>query len=306
MREGIVATIEAGAMTSMAYAPDSKAIATANADKSIRLWDVVSAKEVRKFETAKEEIGRLAFAADGKRLASVGSKEPVLRVWDVTTGKEVRQVQGPRGPVTTLALSPDGKLLATGSADGRVRLWDLAKPVPDVPPSAVPLTAKELEEHYGDLTNADPVKARRAFGTLLANPKQSVPFLKERVRSAALVPPNPKVNKLIADLDADDFEVRDRATEELAKLGQSAAPALRQALTGEPSEEVRKRVTMLLAKFKDAASLSPDKVVALEAIDVLEQLGTPEARAALAALERESLDAPILQEVRAALRRAAK
>jgi dipeptidyl aminopeptidase/acylaminoacyl peptidase len=304
MRGGVNQTLQAGPLASMSYAPDGKHLATGNTDKSIRLWDVATLKEVRRFQPARGAADGLAFSGDGKRLASFSNKEPALRIWDVATGKEIRAIDGARAPVLALALSPDGKRLATGSADGRVRLWDLAAPVSAIAPSSVPLTAKEMETLYGDLTNADPVKSRQAFGTLLANPKQSVPFLRERVRTAALIPPNPMISKYLADLDADEFEVRERASQELEKLGEAAAPALRQLLAEEPSTEVRQRIGRLLARLKKPSALPPEKVAALEAVEVLEELATPEAREALASLAKESLDAPVLKEIRAASGRA--
>jgi WD40 repeat protein len=290
----------------VAFSPDSKLLATANADKIIRLWDAATGKEERKFTAANEEPGLLAFSGDGKTLVSAGKKDSVLRLWDVATGKELQKVSGPRGgALLALALSPDGKKVSTASRDGRMRFWDLGKPA-EAMESPGPLTAKDLDAAYADLVNADPTKARRAFATLLAGAKESVPYLQQRVRAAAGLKIDPRVGKLIADLDDEEFVVRDAASQELAKIGESVVPALQQTLAGRPSPEVKDRIGQLLKQFKDPSKLTPELMRVLEALEVLEQAGTPEARQALEGLARESLLARIMQEVKAAVERLPK
>ena len=58
---------------------------------------------------------------------------------------------------------------------------------------------------------------------------------------------------LIADLDSETFAVRDSAMKELTKLGDAAAPALRDALDKAPSAEARRRIEGLLAKLDSLA-----------------------------------------------------
>ncbi len=66
-------------------------------------------------------VAAIAFAPDGKTLASVGS-EGVIRIWDARTGETQRSLVG-SADTTSLDIS-DG-VIAAGSADGRVRLWKL-------------------------------------------------------------------------------------------------------------------------------------------------------------------------------------
>ena len=61
-----------------------------------------------------------------------------------------------------------------------------------------------------------------------------------------------RIPRLLADLDDDEFTVREKASTELAKLGELALPALQKALAAEPSPEVRFRVEALLDKLVHA------------------------------------------------------
>jgi hypothetical protein len=67
----------------------------------------------------------------------------------------------------------------------------------------------------------------------------------------------------------------------LEKLGEAVAPALREVLAGEPSAETRRRAQSLLEKLAGRNHLSSDRLRSLRAIEVLEKIGTPEARQVL-------------------------
>ncbi len=78
----------------------------------------------------------------------------------------------------------------------------------------------------------------------MSAPEQAVALLKERL-SAAAEPDPQRIPRLIADLDSNRFAVRQRAWEELKKLGQQAEPALQAVLKGLSSLEMRRRVELL-------------------------------------------------------------
>jgi hypothetical protein len=132
-----------------------------------------------------------------------------------------------------------------------------------------------------------------------------VALLRERVKPAEAVKVDTdRVAKLIADLDADELEKRETATDELAKLGKAAEATLRaeQKKGASASAEVRVRLGQLLDRL-EKGELPPDERRALRAVEVLEMIGTQEARAALAGLAKGAADAVLTREAKAAMER---
>jgi hypothetical protein len=230
-----------------------------------------------------------------------GSSDSTVRLWEPITGKELRRLRGHRGLVQALAFSGDGRRLASGGLDTTVLVWDVAglahRPMP-----ANRLSVKEREALWADLAGADAARAYQAMGTLLAHREEGVRFLGERLRPAPAAPAR-QVARRLADLDSDDFTVREQATAELARFGDAAGPAIRKALAGRPAPEARRRLEGLL-EVLDRGS-SPERVRALRAVEVLEQSGLAEARQVLGALAGGAPQAQLTQAAQAALDRLA-
>ena len=116
-----------------------------------------------------------------------------------------------------------------------------------------------------------------------------------------------RVGRLIAKLDDDDFDVREKASAELAKLGRTAGPALRKALEASPSPEVRKRVEALLARLPQSGEKGAvqEMQCALAALQVLEWIDDPEARRLLKEVADGPAESVAAKEARAILKRLA-
>jgi HEAT repeat protein len=126
--------------------------------------------------------------------------------------------------------------------------------------------------------------------------------LRKHVKAA---PPSDvkRLGQLIADLDNDEFAVRERAQRQLEGMGEDAAPALRKALAGKPALEVRRRIESILMK---ARTLSPATLQVVRAVEVLENIGTLEARELLKSLADGVPEAVLTQEAKASLERLAE
>jgi serine/threonine protein kinase len=92
-------------------------------DRSIRLWEVESGREVRQFLGHTSMVTGVAFAPDSRRLVSA-SRGGTICVWDVETGRLFRRFEPKLHVVYSVAYSPDGRYVLSGSDDKTVRLWD--------------------------------------------------------------------------------------------------------------------------------------------------------------------------------------
>jgi WD40 repeat protein len=113
------------------FSPDEKYLISGGEDKIVKLWDVASRQEVKRFVGHKNEIKSVSFSPDGKFALSAGGKswgneDNSLRLWDITTGKETKIFIGHTGAVFCTAFSSDGKYIVSGSVDKTVRLWNVA------------------------------------------------------------------------------------------------------------------------------------------------------------------------------------
>jgi WD40 repeat protein len=110
------------------------AITTIGGDRTIRVWDLTSRKQLHKLTGHIGSVNAVAVAeVDGRPVAISGGNDPVVRVWDLATGTQLHQLNqrfsyNPLAEwVYALAVAQvDGRPIAI-TAGQSVRVWDLAR-----------------------------------------------------------------------------------------------------------------------------------------------------------------------------------
>jgi len=246
---------------------------------------------------------RLSFSADGRTLASVNVEQGVT-LWEVATGEERNHIpRNPRG-TTCLSFSPDGTALATGGGDGSAAVWDVVAR-PRGGPRPADLSTKELEALWKDLLASDARTAYRAVTTLIHVPGQAVPFLRECLKKPTAVPTPQQISGMIADLDSNQFAVRQNVTEGLESLGMIAEAPLKEALAAKPSLELRQRIERLLALLTKRGTQG-EELRRVRALEVLEHINTAAARDVIAAVAEGQANLLAAAEAKASLERLGK
>ncbi|MYF40702.1 MAG: hypothetical protein F4221_07630, partial [Rhodothermaceae bacterium] len=120
----IVETGHTSSVRSVAFSPDGSQLASMSSDNTIRLWNVATGREVRRFEEYRLYGNSVVFSPYGTQLA-FGLGGNWILLLDVVTGQELRRFGRHRGSVNSVAFSPDGTQLASGSG-GTIYLWDVA------------------------------------------------------------------------------------------------------------------------------------------------------------------------------------
>ena len=281
-----------------AFSADGATLALGGMRGEISLWDAKAGKEFLRLEGPTSPVQSLAFTPDGRTLAA-GYQDGVVRFWEVASGKIRRQWLANPHSYLSVAFSPNGKLFATGSMDTTVLVWDVLSDPMDGqsgPPGAKPIPAL-----WRSLSAEDATEAFRAVVSLEAVPEQAVSFLEGHLRPAREVD-GQRLVRLINALDSDEFTEREKATKEIKKLGQRAELALRRALAGRASPEMRRRVEGLLEKLPTPFAVQQTRQ-SLRAVEVLEWIDTPKARQLLSNLTEGVPEAPLTQEAKASLQR---
>ncbi len=286
------------AAVNIAVAPDGHSVAATSFDGRVWVWEAATGGERRHWQVEdKQSAPAVAFSSDGRLLATSDASGGI-QFRQLGGDKELKTLEGHEARVKSIAFA--GGRMVTVSLDGTALVWD-ARAI-----KAEKATADKLDADavWAGLGNDSSAKAFDAMGKLGQAPDAAVRLLRERLKPADAADAK-RTEALVAQLNDDDFDKRENASKELANLGAQAEAALHKAAKDPPSAEVARRVAELLAKIKEGA-VSGDQLREARAMEVLEGLGTPEAKKLLEELAKGASGATLTQQAKAALERVEK
>jgi len=122
----IVRTLEGNAdwVNAVTFSPDGQFALSGAPNNKIKLWEVVTGREIQTFHGPAEQPISVALSPDGDRLVSETS-DGIVQLWDVDSGEVLRTVEQHSEAVLGATFSPDGEhILSGGDASGTLHLWD--------------------------------------------------------------------------------------------------------------------------------------------------------------------------------------
>ena len=240
-------------------------------------------------------VNCLAFSPDALLLGGAGS-DGQITLWECATGQIFAEFKAHEGNATSVAFALRGRTFATGGGDASVVVWDVILCAAPFSDSWAKPGDDELEAMWQTMQREPGKEAFTAMRALWASPEKAVPFLKSKL------PPRidiARIKGFIAQLDDDGFDLRERATQELSRLGRDAEQALRDALRGKPSAEMRRRIAALLDEMRDDDSARVRCWT--RAVFVLKHIGTAQANEVLKLLAEGDRVTKAAEAARAAL-----
>ena len=109
-------------VTSVAWSPDGKLIASASDDKLVTICNSTTGVTLHTYRGHSAEVYTVAWSPDGKYIASAGADKTV-QIWNATTGNHLLTYNGHSGAVNSVSWSSDSTQLASGSDDKTVQVW---------------------------------------------------------------------------------------------------------------------------------------------------------------------------------------
>lgn len=121
-----------GAVNSVAFSPNGRYIVSGSYDRTLKVWDAASGKEINSLSGHKKSISSCAFSPDGKQIVSA-SLDKTLIIWDAATGGKIAILEGHNCGIIKCSYSPEGKRIVSvggqdnheGNPNGEIKIWDI-------------------------------------------------------------------------------------------------------------------------------------------------------------------------------------
>lgn len=220
----------------------------------------------------------IAVSGDGSQVL-VGCSDGAIRRWVVDSGRELPPLVGHTNHVRAIWCSADGKVAKSMSED-KVLIWDLPLPGAGWQPPKAP-TREQLIAAADSLGATDPGVRYAAAETLAADPAQAVTILESRTKTVAPIE-RARLDALVRNLNGGNYNEQRRAARELRQIGEPALAVLE--AQNNPRQFRPDGLAPMIAQDIRSKALTAELVQAAVVVEVLERIGTPEAKKVLTVL----------------------
>jgi hypothetical protein len=271
--------------------PDGSALITSHYDGSVRIWDIETAKEIRRFHASLWNQNPIACSEDGKWIA-VGCHDTKIRIFEFATGKEVLRLEGHETEITQVLFTKEGRSLISNADLGPLK-WTLR-------PSDLPTLPDSLNTIWENLASEDSAKVYRLQWALIDNPTIAVKLGESKMKPEDFTKDRKRLGQLIADLDHSRFSVREAAQKEILAQGERIPIGwLMESLQASKTEEQKSRLEKLIELRQQGPSINTLRMN--RTLYVLEQINHPEAKALLKKYAEVAEDSLLADQAKAAL-----
>jgi WD40 repeat protein len=274
--------IQRGQKGTVAVSPDGKLIA-ASSSGMVKIVDAADGSEAFAVGSLFEYglFQHIGFSANGRLL--ITSSEGMgggVQVWEIATRTLVQRFSTGFGTVYRIGVFPDGTRIASAGAEEAITVWDLTGRH-----GKESLKTSELLAAWGQLDSIEGAKGYPALQTLVLGGNKSILVVTAGLEE--MLETQKKIAHWVKDLGAEEFADREAATKELLALGFRAIPAVQVVAASSESAEAKKRANEILTSLSARGVVVPsnglagDSLRLVRAVQVLEEIGGPEAKTLL-------------------------
>ena len=290
----------------MVYSMDGKILAIASSVKSsvdrhkLVLYDVLTGQRMDAF-LFKQILtpSSLSFIDNGKSLAC-GTVEGNIVYWNIMTGESFLE-SGKCGEIVSMCYDANDVRLVTGNSDTTVLFWRAPHWKKDVNEGLS--VSVGSNEYYGNrwasLRSQTDNSFFDAFRLFVRDGDDSVAFIRRHLQPIP-EPDMELITQCIRSLSDDQFEVRKKSFAQLKRFGDLAFPQLHHRLREAPLLDEKKLIQQLL---REENVLTPDQLRNLRAIQILEYIGTSDAKDLLCLISTGSTASRLTRSASASLKR---
>jgi hypothetical protein len=287
---------------SIGISRDGKYLASVGVRPSVCVWDIGTGERRWQIFGWNSLAVAVDFSPNGRMIA-FGIEDGSVVLLDAASGRERARFHGPKDIVASVAFSPCGLMLGSAGQNCAPLIWDVTGQILAATKPAAPLSAKELDACWAEMGGEVAGKTWQAICALTIREDQAVRFLKRHLPNQRFEPK--RQAQLQADLEIGDFAARERAVKDLAEIGPPALPFLRKLAASGINADAKKRIENLLGQ-PGKSGLLTEEARCRYAIEVLEYVGTPQAKELLLAQSQGEPASLVTQDAKSALSRLRK